>query len=217
MSQRKLIIKWPWNSYILHLNPVHFPNVGNHINNSGIHGICETCRIPESLEHIALECEASGAKLVWNLTKTLWSMKYSNWPQLNWGLILGCNLVKLESSTKVAKPEMNRLFAVLVSTAWHLIWNIRNDRVLKNPDKKITEVEIHNKWLKSVNDTLKRDRILTNKFKFGTLAFNKDLVLKTWSGLLQDEDSLPDDWTYIEGVLVGIQPKKVQRNNNGIG
>jgi ribonuclease HI len=58
---------------------------------------------------------------------------------------------------------------------------------------------------------LKRDWILTDKVKFGTLALKKQLVLNTWSGLLKDEDSLPDDWTKIEGVLVGIWPM------NGIG
>jgi hypothetical protein len=42
--------------------------------------------------------------------------------------------------------------------------------------------------------------------KFGALAFKKQLVLNTWSGLLLDEDSLLDDWTYEEGVLVAIQP-----------
>ncbi|KAJ7719014.1 hypothetical protein DFH07DRAFT_761317, partial [Mycena maculata] len=53
-------------------------------------------------------------------------------------------------------------------------------------------------WLKAVNSALRRDRILTDKIKFGTLALNKQLVLNTWSGLLMDEDSMPDDWTYTE-------------------
>jgi hypothetical protein len=57
-----------------------------------------------------------------------------------------------------------------------------------------------------VNAAPRRDRILTNKIKFGAQAFEKQLVLNTWSGLLLDEDSLPDDWTYQEGVLIGIQP-----------
>ncbi|KAJ7118506.1 hypothetical protein C8R43DRAFT_960289 [Mycena crocata] len=129
-------------------------------------------QIPETLEHIALECDASGAKLIWNLTQQLWEMKYPNWPRMNWGLILGCRL-------DLKRTGYSPLFAMLISTSWHLIWNIRNDQVLKNPDKVIMETEIHNKWLKSVNDTLKRDRILINKIKFGKLAFNKDLVLRT--------------------------------------
>ncbi|KAJ7690182.1 hypothetical protein B0H17DRAFT_840783, partial [Mycena rosella] len=50
------------------------------------------------------------------------------------------------------------------------------------------------------------DRILTNKIAYGPLAFKKQLILDTWSGLLMDEDALPDDWTLTEGVLVGIRP-----------
>ncbi|KAJ7190310.1 hypothetical protein GGX14DRAFT_605990 [Mycena pura] len=33
------------------------------------------------------------------------------------------------------------------------------------------------------------------------LCFNKELVLNTWSGLLLNEESLLDDWTYTKGVL----------------
>ncbi|KAJ7145057.1 hypothetical protein C8R43DRAFT_890766 [Mycena crocata] len=144
-------------------------------------------------------------------------MKYTVWPSLNWGLILGCNLVKFKHPNGKIIPEMGRLFAILVSTAWHTIWNIRNDKVSKNPDRTITDVEIHNRWLRSINSSLRRDRILTDKLKFSDLALYKDLVLRTWSGLLLDEDSLPDDWTYTVGVLVGIQPLSLKDLKNGIG
>ncbi|KAJ6577104.1 hypothetical protein B0H10DRAFT_1836392 [Mycena sp. CBHHK59/15] len=95
--------------------------------------------------------------------------------------------------------------AVLVSRAWHLIWNLRRTRVIENPGILPTNKEIHNRWLKAVNGVLQRDCLLTNKIRFGPLAFNTQLVLKTWSGLLMDEDSLPVDWTH-EGVLVGMRP-----------
>jgi len=147
----------------------------------------------------------------------LWAMKYPMWPSLSWGLVLGCNLVKFKHSNGKIIPAMGRLFAILVSTAWHTIWNIRNDKVLKNPHQNITDIEIHNRWLKSVNSALGRDRILTNKMKFGNLALKKDLVLRTWSGLLMNEDALPDDWTYTVGVLVGIQPLTLNDPRNGIG
>jgi hypothetical protein len=37
------------------------------------------------------------------------------------------------------------------------------------------------------------------------LVLQKQLVLNTWSGLLMDEASLPDDWTY-KGVLMVCNP-----------
>ncbi|KAJ6608215.1 hypothetical protein B0H10DRAFT_1816241 [Mycena sp. CBHHK59/15] len=104
-----------------------------------------------------------------------------------------------------ASKENPLRWAVLVSRAWHLIWNLRRTRVIENPGVLPTNNEIHNRWLKAVNGVLQRDCLLTNKIRFGPLAFNTQLVLKTWSGLLMDEDSLPVDWTH-EGVLVGMRP-----------
>ncbi|KAJ7603464.1 hypothetical protein DFH06DRAFT_1393150 [Mycena polygramma] len=188
-----------------------------HVDNLEVIATCQTCGVPETLEHIAMECDASGAKVIWQLTEKLWAMKYSQWPSLSWGLILGCNLLRFQSLNGKTIPEMGRLFAILISTSWHTIWNIRNDKVLKNPNRCIGGVEIHNRWLKAMNSALGRDHILTNKLKFNNLALNKDLVLRTWSGLLMNEDQLPDDWTYTEGVLVGIQPLKMNDSKHGIG
>ncbi|KAJ6601985.1 hypothetical protein DFH09DRAFT_1069528 [Mycena vulgaris] len=188
-----------------------------HINNLEAISVCQTCGVPENLQHIAMECDASGAKLIWGLTEKLWTMKYPMGPSLSSGLVLGCNLVKFKHPSRKIIPAMGRLFAILVSTAWHTIWNIRNNRVLKTPGRNITDSEIHNRWVKSINSALGRDQILTNKLKFGDLALNKDLVLRTWSGLLMNEDSLPDDWTYTVGDLLGIQPLRLNDSRNRIG
>ena len=58
------------------------------MNNLEEFSVCHTCGVPEHLEHIAMECDACGAKLVWGLTKKLWAMKYPMWPSLSWGLVL---------------------------------------------------------------------------------------------------------------------------------
>lgn len=185
----------------------------SHIETLEINGTCHACNVPESLEHIALECSSPGQKLIWDLTQTLWSRKYKTWPTLNWGLILGCNLVKFKSSKGVILPEKGRLFAILVSIAWHLLWNLRRIRVIENPERTFTIKEIHNQWLNAVNRALRRDCLLTDKLKFGPLTLNKPLVLNTWSGLLMDEHLLPDDSIH-EGVLVGIRP---MTDKHGIG
>ncbi|KAJ6567971.1 hypothetical protein DFH09DRAFT_918245, partial [Mycena vulgaris] len=145
-------------------------------------------------------------KLIWSLPQQRWSKRYNDWPVLNWGLILGSNLVGFKSIEGAILPEKGRLFAILISTAWHLIWKLRVNRVITNPDTMLSVSNIQNQWLKAINTALRRDRILTDKIKFGPLTLKKQLVLKTWSGLLMDEDSLPDDWTYTEGVLVGMRP-----------
>ncbi|KAJ6459914.1 hypothetical protein C8R45DRAFT_843014 [Mycena sanguinolenta] len=131
---------------------------------------------------------------------------------MNWGLILGCNLVKFKSKKNTILREQGRLFAILVSIAWHLIWNLRVDVVI-NGNRSPNTQEIHTRWLNTINRALQRDRLLTDKTKFGAVAFQKQLILNTWSGLLINEESLPDDWTQ-EGVLVGMRPKIVSK---GIG
>ncbi|KAJ7814472.1 hypothetical protein B0H13DRAFT_1514350, partial [Mycena leptocephala] len=44
----------------------------SHIDTLEICGQCHTCGVPESLEPIALECNAPGQKLIWSLTQQLW-------------------------------------------------------------------------------------------------------------------------------------------------
>jgi hypothetical protein len=45
----------------------------SHIDILEIRGRCHACEVPDTLEHIALECDAHGQQLVWNLTQQLWS------------------------------------------------------------------------------------------------------------------------------------------------
>jgi len=40
--------------------------------------------------------------------------------------------------------------------------------------------------------------------RYGKKALDKLLVLHTWSGVLKDEASLPEDWIRQPRVLVGI-------------
>ena len=46
------------------------------------------------------------------------------------------------------------------------------------------------------------------KQQYGSFATKKNLVLKTWSGTLKNENTLPDDWINMPGVLVGVEYRK---------
>ncbi|KAJ6587581.1 hypothetical protein DFH09DRAFT_909629 [Mycena vulgaris] len=196
-------------------NIYHVCSFWDHIPNFEIFGKCSTCQAIESLEHIMLECDAPGQRQVWRLTEILWKFRYPTWPKLNWGLLLGCGLAKFKSPRGKTIPAQNRFFTILVSTSMKLIWNLRNERVFETHTA-TSETEIHNGWVSLINAALKRDKLLTNRARFGSLAIKKQLVLDTWSGTLLDEDSLPDDWTRSEGVLVGIRSVTPSRNN-GVG
>ncbi|KAJ7896141.1 hypothetical protein B0H13DRAFT_1624162 [Mycena leptocephala] len=160
-----------------------------------------------------LECNAPGQQQVWQLTERLWRLRFSTWPKLNWGLLLGCGLARFTSPNGKRAPSKNRFFTIIVSTSMYLIWNLRNKRVFETHTL-ASEAEIHDRWVELINSALKRDQLLTNRARFGSLATKKQLVLDTWSGALLDEDSLPDDWIKMKGVLVGIRPNT---RNNGVG
>ncbi|KAJ6460041.1 hypothetical protein C8R47DRAFT_1180669 [Mycena vitilis] len=176
----------------------------NHMENLEIFGQCPHCRVDESLEHIMLECNAPGSRQVWRLCSLLWGYKYGHWPRLNWGVLLGSNLVKFRSAKGKLIPHKQRLFTILVSTSMYLIWTLRNERRFDNHDELHSNTEIHNRWVSAMDANI----------HFGRLAFNRQMVLNTWSGALWDEDSLPDDWIQSDRVLVGIRPICLKR---GIG
>ena len=96
-----------------------------------------------------------------------------------------------------------RLFRILVSESAHLIWRIRNERVIrgKNP---ASLREIHNQWCKSINNRLGIDCTLSNGVNYGKKAIKKALVLRTWRKVLKNEVNLPKDWTWETRVSVGV-------------
>ncbi|KAJ7018888.1 hypothetical protein C8F04DRAFT_879718, partial [Mycena alexandri] len=50
------------------------------------------------------------------------------WPlKLNWGLLLGCDLVKFRSGKAKLIPHKQRIFALLVTASMQLIWRLRNE------------------------------------------------------------------------------------------
>ncbi|KAK6966786.1 hypothetical protein R3P38DRAFT_3337725 [Favolaschia claudopus] len=190
----------------------HIGTFWDHVQNLEHFGLCTTCQVPETMEHITLDCNAPGKQLIWNLAERLWTVRFNTWPTLTWGLLMGCALPRFRSTQGRQLQGKNRFFTIIVSTSMHLIWKIRNERVLEN--KNVTNSEVHNRWVSLINAALKRDQLLTNRARFGSLAKNKQLVLETWSGVLNNEDSLPDDWILERGVLVGIRPIT---QKNGVG
>ncbi|KAK7013690.1 hypothetical protein R3P38DRAFT_2545700 [Favolaschia claudopus] len=176
-------------------------------------GQCLSCRVPESMEHILLECDIPGQRLIWRLGETLWRLRYPTWPKLTLGLLLGCALPKFKSTKGKLSTGKNRFFTILISTSMYLIWCLRNERIFERHTP-ATNLEIHNRWISAMNAALRRDQILSNTFKFGDLARKEHVVLETWSGVLLNEDSLPDNWINERGVLVGIRPAT---RNDGVG
>ncbi|KAF8143781.1 hypothetical protein K438DRAFT_1632909 [Mycena galopus ATCC 62051] len=133
----------------------------------------------------------------------MWAIKYSyrEWSELSWGLLLGCNLSKFRTGGGKILANKQRLFTILVSTSMHLTWKLRNKYHFEMDTNAVpSQIEIHNDWVSAINMALKHDILSTKKIHFGQLALKRQTVLNTLSGILWDEDSLPDDWIQSDRV-----------------
>ncbi|KAJ7615593.1 hypothetical protein DFH06DRAFT_1013295, partial [Mycena polygramma] len=112
-----------------------------------------------------------------------------------------------------------RLYRILVSESAHLIWKLRCERVIHREGEHATETEIHNRWVAAMNNRLQLDCRMTDR-RYEKKAVPVKTVLRTssgkhpvaicWTGVLHEEDSLPDNWTGGAEVLVGIRPIRQQ-------
>jgi hypothetical protein len=87
----------------------------------------------------------------------------SYFPDLSFGVILGCGLVSIKDVTNRHLPGESRLFHILVSELLFLIWKVRNDCVTMKGGNPIPERETQNKWLYAINWCLGLGRLGTNK------------------------------------------------------
>ncbi|KAJ7851352.1 RnaseH-domain-containing protein [Mycena leptocephala] len=159
---------------------------------------CVHCGAEETLDHILLECPSPGQSGVWKLTK-----KESSWPAVLMGTILGSGLAVFKDVSGKPQLALGRLYKILMTESAQVIWKLRCDSVIGREGTPPSTHEVHNRWVKVMNERLEIDVNLTNKLKYGKQhALSPALVLDTWRGTLLDEDTLPDDWLREPGVLV---------------
>jgi hypothetical protein len=167
------------------------------------------CTTEETVKHILLDCEQShAAKALWNLAKELWTKQEDFWPEINFGVILACNLTNFQNMEGKRMIGKCRLFTILITETAHLIWKIWCERVIQwgnNPENFHTPQEIKGRWLNCINTCLKMDRLHTSFSRFGKKATKESIVLETWSTVLMNEENLPDNWIWESSVLLGIR------------
>ncbi|KAI0349351.1 RnaseH-domain-containing protein [Trametes cingulata] len=167
---------------------------------------CGYCGESETLEHILLECRAPGQRLVWQLTKAVLRARKITIPDLTIGSLLAAPILSLQGLDNQKCPAKDRLIRILLTESTHLIWKIRCERVIDidfNPATQHSRREITNRWSDMINKRLQLDQALVSE-RLGRHKLTKQLVLNTWYGTIEDYQRLPDDWTRLTGVLVGI-------------
>ena len=173
---------------------------------------CKTCRVTETMEHILLHCNEQAVSMIWYLAKELWPHNNPPWPNISFGLILGCGSITPPSRSPPREGTNDndrrnisltrgtvRLLQILITEAAHLIWAIRCERVIT--EKIHNANEIRSRWYRVINKRLTDDKILATKIKRDKA--NKQMVRATWEATLLKERDLPNRWMANSEVLVG--------------
>ncbi|KAH9831345.1 uncharacterized protein C8Q71DRAFT_715351, partial [Rhodofomes roseus] len=179
-----------------------------HIPNYEDRARCTPCNAMDSLEHILLHCNADHQHVLWQLTRRILQRKGFTDTSVSYNDILSIGLSPRVTKNSPTRELHLRLKRIVVSETAHLIWKLRCERVIQHEDNPEWRHHIRSiiaKWFHAINKRLRID-IWSTKRRFGRLQKNRNLVLATWTRVLEDELALPEDWTTVHRFLVGIDP-----------
>ncbi|KAJ3753028.1 RNase H-domain-containing protein [Lentinula raphanica] len=144
---------------------------------------CPHCRVPESLEHILVECEIPGQR------ENIFADEAtgSQWKNINFGVIMGSGLIDLKKEDEKKSTGLSRLFRIIVSESAYLIWKLRNERVIGNKDAP-SRTQILNKWDWTIQ-------------KIKDKTFIQKKMKNTWQLVVRENNILPNKYRET-GVLV---------------
>jgi hypothetical protein len=169
---------------------------------------CAKCDVPESMNHIIFECPHNQGPKLWAAVRSMSLKKGVSWPD-NMGIyhIMAAPLIVIKKQDGTIKHGASRFFRMaILECAWQT-WKLRCKRILRDVETgepKISLNEAMNTYKAAMNEKLNQDRNLTNRKKYRNSTLPEWIVLHTWSGTLESELSLPENWLKCNGVLVGI-------------
>ncbi|KAJ3820010.1 hypothetical protein F5880DRAFT_1488743 [Lentinula raphanica] len=162
---------------------------------------CQHCRVPETMEHILLECECSGQKEIWEMAETLWKNQKTEWIRPELGIILGCGVISMRDGNKRVLPGESRLYRIVVSESAHLIWKLRNERVI-NERPPLPKAQIERRWRTTIQGRYQVDCILTSN-RFGKRQLPSKVKSRTWGKVIRTAELPSEEDREGIGVLVG--------------
>ena len=152
-----------------------------------------------------MKCKSRARSTAWRLVNELWTGRGSTSLPTDIGNIMGCGLASFTTNDKPDDRKC-RLYRILISETAYLIWKIRNERRIRDSDGKERidiERETETRWKNALNKRLTNDRFLTNSTQFRKRALNEGLIKRTWTGCLDNEEALPQDWYKTKGGFSG--------------
>ncbi|KAF8191386.1 ribonuclease H-like protein [Pholiota molesta] len=168
--------------------------------------LCPECHELESMEHIQTECQASGQETIWQLAQALLRKRGIDFDDLRIGDIAGATIPNFKLPGGNQNAPLNRLYKIIMTESLYLIWLLRCEWRIdreEDPEKIHKPDEIVSRWRHRINRRIKLDQAMATKSAYKWKKITKDLVRKTWAGTLKNENSTPEDWIWMKGVLVG--------------
>lgn len=180
----------------------YWENIPNYENRA----LCPECdNAIETMEHILTECRASGQDTIWKMAELLHERRKIPFVKPPLGAQLGCALANRGSGKD--KAGARRFSTIVVSEASRMIWKIRCEWWIargSDPEKRLTEAEIKNRFRKALACRLKLDCLATDKSRFGRRATENKVVRNTWKHFLEGSLDPLKSWRIATEVLVGI-------------
>ena len=157
----------------------------NNIPTCEIRALCAACGAEESMEHILLECDAPGQKVIWSLVRVLLSEVGISLPRIRYGLILGAATTAItKDHTRQPCAGINRLYRIIMTESAYLIWVLRCERVIElggDAERWKTSATIARIWLACMTKRMNVDWLLT-RIHSSSKSKTLDKVSGTWQG-----------------------------------
>ncbi|KAI0698529.1 hypothetical protein C8T65DRAFT_577120 [Cerioporus squamosus] len=175
---------------------------------------CPFCGAEESMRHIVSECPNPWRLQVWEAAMCMLAQRKIPVEHLEYDHLLAACVMKVydDAEPRAERRAATRLFRLVAVELVYLVWIMRCEWVIGRNgegDRAFSPAEALARWMWRVNRKLKIDIARTKPYvRTGALAPN--VVTATWQGLICDELTLPEDWTTVPGVLVGmhaVQPR----------
>ncbi|KAI0653304.1 hypothetical protein C8Q70DRAFT_928014, partial [Cubamyces menziesii] len=168
---------------------------------------CSKCNTTETMWHILGECGATGGAHLWGIAKRFLQNRDIVIPDRPTAeLQLGMPLCEVKDEEDNLRIGETRLLRIITTETTYLVWKVRCERVIEwegDPGREHSPADLTRRWYAAINARLDLDMKKTSKRLAGRKAAPVQRVLATWTGSLENQNDLPEDWTGSAGVLVG--------------
>ncbi|KAI0693950.1 RnaseH-domain-containing protein, partial [Cerioporus squamosus] len=146
---------------------------------------CGVCGVEESIEHIMVECDAPGCKVVWEMWNDVVRRKGVEPLEMPLGVVLGSPTICLSGDRFKGRMDVERLYKIVVPELAYLIWKIRCERVIGRADESEpahTVAEVAGRVVLTMRRRMELDWHCTNE-RLQAKPIPRDRVMETWKGV----------------------------------